>query len=203
LLARTGQDLLDELYPLLGASGSADLEFWTVAQLLEWLNRALARLARSAAVIVDRDTSVTVVGGTAQYSLPTPHLSTIHVSLGGTPLRAATPAELAALSATWTTDAGAVERYWHGGLGLATIGLWRKPFAGGTLAIIEHELPDTVTTGSVLPLPDPLADYAFLSALAEAREVESDGAMPETAAIARELASLYESMARDYWGVSQ
>ena len=52
-------------------------------------------------------------------------------------------------------------------------------------------------------MPEPVADFAFFYALAEARAIESDGVMPETAAIARQLASLIEQIARDYWGVAQ
>jgi len=202
--AAAAQDLLDELYPLLGASGSADLDFWTQAQLLAWLNAGLARLARSAALFVERDTSISVAGGTAQYSLPTPHLSTLHVSLGKALLRPASAAELEALSATWQTDAGTPARYWQdSGLGTATIGLYPKPIASGTLAVIEHELADALEAGDSLPLPDPLGDYAFFYALAEARAIESDGAMPETAETCRQLCGLVESMARDHWGVAQ
>ncbi len=202
--ASTAQDQLDQLYPLLAASGSADLDFWTDAQLLAWLNAGLARLARSAAVFVERDTSITVAAGTASYTLPTPHLSTLHVSLGGSLLRPVSAAELEALSATWQTDVGTPTRYWQdSGLGTASIGLYPKPIATGTLAVVEHELPDTLTAGSSLPLPEPLADFAFFYALAEARAIESDGAMPETAEICRQLASFIEQMARDYWGVAQ
>jgi hypothetical protein len=202
--AALAQDLLDELYPLLGASASADLDFWTDAQLLAWLNAGLSRLARSAAVFVKRNTSISVEAGTAQYSLATSHLSTLHVSLDGALLRPATAAELEALSAMWQADVGTPARYWQdSGLGTATIGLYRKPIASGTLAVIEHEVPDAVEAGDPLPLPDPLGDYAFFYALAEARSIESDGAMPETAEICRQVCGLIEAMARDYWGVSQ
>jgi len=202
--AETAQDLLDELYPLLGASGSADLDFWSDAQLLGWLNAGLARLARTAALFVERDTSITVEAGRAQYSLPTPHLSTLHVSLGAVLLRPASAAELEALSATWQTDRGTPARYWQdSGLGTASIGLYPKPTAGGTLAVIEHEVPDTLPAGDPLPLPEPLSDYGFFYILAEARAIESDGAMPETAEICRQLYGLIEEIAGDYWGMTQ
>lgn len=202
--AATAQDQLDELYPMLAASSAVDLDFWSDAQLLEWINQGLARLSRSAAVIVDRDTSISVAAGTASYSLPTSHLSTMHVSLGGAMLRPASVAELQALSATWTVDASTPTRYWQGpGLGVSTIGLYPLPIASGTLAVIEHELADDLTASSTLPLPEPLADFAWFYTLAEARAVESDGAMPETSQVCRELAGLIEQMARDYWGVSQ
>jgi len=202
--AAAAQELLDELYPLLGAGGAADLDFWTETQLLAWINAGLARLARSAALFVKRDTSISVEAGTAQYSLATSHLSTLHVSLAGLLLRPASAAELEALSATWQATTGTPTRYWQAsGLGMDAIGLHPKPIAGGTLAVIEHELPDTVAAGGSLPLPDPVADYAFFYALAEARAIESDGAMPETAETCRQLCGLIEGMARDYWGVAQ
>jgi len=202
--AQSAQDLLDQMYPLLGASEASDLDFWTDAQLLAWINAGMASLARSAAVFVGRDISISVEAGMASYALPTHHLSTLHVSLGGSLLRPASVAELDALSATWQAATGTPARYWQApGLGLGTIGLYPNPAASGTLAVIEHELPDTLAAGNPLPLPDPLADYAFFYALAEARAIESDGAMPETAEACRQLCGLIEQIARDYWGVAQ
>jgi hypothetical protein len=202
--ATTAQAVLDELYPMLAAESSADLEHWTDAQLLEWVNAGLEKLARRAAVFAERDASTSVLSGTATYSLPTRHLSSVHVSLGSSPLRPATPEELAALSATWQADARTPERYWQaGGLDTATIGLYPLPIASGTLAVVHRQYPAAIAAGGDVPLPDALGDYLWFYALGQARGAESDAAMPEVAAICDQVASLYERVAREMWGVSQ
>lgn len=202
-LERSAGDLRSELYGLLAASSASDLVFWTDAELLGWINEGLARLARRIAVFVDRDVTTSVVGGTAPYTLPTAHLSTIHVSLGTTRLRPVNVSEVEALSSTWQADSGTPTRYLQDGSGVSTIRLYKKPVASGTLAIVEHELPDTVTATSELPLPDPVSDYLTFFVLGEARRRESDGAMPEIAQFCDSMCGLYEQVFRSYWGEPQ
>lgn len=202
--ARTAGDLRSELYPYLGAIDAAGLEFWTEAELLAWLNSGFERLARKTGVFVERDATTTVTGGNPSYPLPTRHLSTIHVSLGTVRLRAANRAELEARDVSWKTSAATPSHYLQDhGAGLASIRLYKKPVASGTLAIVQHVTPTALAAGDPLPLPDPLADYAFFVALAEARRRESDAAMPEVAAFCDELLGLYEHVCREYWGIPQ
>jgi hypothetical protein len=202
-LERTAGDLRSELYGLLAASGSSDLVFWTDTELLEWINEGLARLARRIGVFVERDATTSVVGGTASYTLPTPHLSTIHVSLGTARLRPINVSEVEALSSTWLADAGTPTRYLQDGAGVANIRLYKKSITSGTLAIVEHELPDTVTATTELPLPDLASDYLTFFTLGEARRRESDAAMPEIAQFCESICGLYEQVFRSYWGEPQ
>jgi hypothetical protein len=202
-LAPTAADLRAELYPYLNSRDAADLEYWTEAELLAWLNAGADRLARRVAALVERDTNITVVAGTSTYTLPARHLTTIHVSVGGAVLRAGSRAELEALDSTWKTASGALSHYLQDhGAGLASIRLYKIPAAGGTLAIVEAVTPAALASTADLTLPDELADYAFLYALGEARRRESDGAMPEVALACDQLMGLYEQVAREYWGAS-
>jgi len=202
--ASTSTDLLGRIYPLLGATSALDLEFWTDAELLVWVNAGFQRLARMSGVFVERDATITVVNGTASYALPTKNISTIHVALDGARLRPASARELEAYSATWTTD-NATPTHYLQDYGTATpyITLWKKPIAGGTLAIVEHEYPTTITAGATLPAPDVISDYVLFYTLGEARRKESDAAMPEVAAFCDSIKQLYEEACISYWGVAQ
>jgi hypothetical protein len=201
--AKSAQDLLNELYPLLGASSASDLVHWTDAELLQWANDGLKRLARRTGVFVERGT-VSVSSGTAAYTLPTRHLSSIHVSLDAAHLRPSTVAELEALSTTWITDSDTPDRYVQNqGTGVEAIRLYAEPDAGGTLAVVHHQYPAEVTAAGSLPLPEPVADYLFFYGLGEARRKESDGAMPEVSELSDGLLALYEQVCQSYWGVAQ
>jgi hypothetical protein len=200
-LATTAGDLREDLYPFLNVQDAADLEDWTDAELLLWLNQGFERLARKAQVFTERAT-VSVTSGSATYSLPARHLGTIHVSLGGSPLRAASRAELDALDDDWKTSAGTVTHYLQdAGAGLGSIRLYKEPQANGTLALIRTFTPAAITAGTATALPDILADHAFVHALGEARRREGDSAMPETAEVCDQLRGVYEQLAREYWGV--
>lgn len=203
-LPRTAGDLRTELYPYLGSSDAAGLEFWTDAELLAWINSGFERLSRKTGVFVERDTSISVAIGTAAYSLPSDHISTIHVSLGTAPIRASNRAELEARDATWKTTAATPTHYLQDhGAGLASIRLYPTPVATGTLNLVQHYRPATLTATSNIPVPEPIEDYAFFVALAEARRRESDASMPEVAGACDEILNLYETVCREYWGVPQ
>jgi hypothetical protein len=200
--ATTAGDLRLELYPYLNSESAADLEHWTDAELLAWLNRGFERLCRKAAVKVERDTSIAVINGTSTYALPARHLGTIHVSLDGSAVRATSQAELDARDSAWKTAEGEVTHYLQDhGAGLLSIRLYKEPQANGTLAVIRSAIPAELAAGSDLTLPDILADYGFAYAIAEARKREGDAAMPEVADVCDQLLAAYEYVSREYWGV--
>jgi len=201
--AATAQNLTDQLLPLLGASTTADLVFWTEAELLQWINEGLKKLGRTVAIFVERRTA-SVSGGDPTYTLDARHVASLHVSLGNALLRPANVRELEGLSATWLTDSGTPERYLQDhGAGMDEIRLYKSPTAGGTLAIVEREAPSDIVITADLPLPDPVSDFLLFFALAEARRKESDGAMPEVAAVCDQVLALYEGTLLEYWGVAQ
>lgn len=104
-LARTLADWLAEVYACLNAEDATNLIHWTEAELIEWANQGQWDLARRFGMWVERDATTTTMHEVATYTLPTRHLSTIHVTLARRSLRAASVRELEALSATWSTDA--------------------------------------------------------------------------------------------------
>jgi hypothetical protein len=200
--AKDGQALIDELFPLLNATSSADLKHWTEAELLQWINEGTKRLGRTIALFVERRTT-SVTGGTAAYTLATGHVSSVHVSLGNALLRPLNVREVEGLSATWLTDSGTPERYLQDhGTGVEAIRLYKTPTAGGTLAVVEREWPAEITASEDLPLPDVLSDYLLLYTLGEARRKESDGAMPEVSALTDQLLGIYDRVFEEYWGVA-
>lgn len=204
-LARTLADWLAEVYPCLNADDAASLIHWTEAELIEWANQGQRDLARRFSMWVERDTTNTTADGTASYTLPTRHLSTIHVTLGGASLRAASVRELEALSAAWTTDdctgAAVPSHYCQDVAGTTAIRLYKIPGTVATLAILHHEYPADLASGSNPDMPDPVADWLFFRMVAEARAKESDGSMPEAAKFCRDVMGVYESAFAGYWGV--
>ncbi len=201
---RTVGDLLNALYPLLNAESAADLAYWSTDELIDWINEGLKRLARRAAVFIDRDVSVTLSVGTSDYALPARHLSTLHASVDGGSLRPANVREIEARSASWLADIGAATHYLHDfGAGLDTVRLYPTPTSGVTLGLIEHEYAADLSAASTIPLPAPVSDYLLFCALAEARRRESDGAMPEVADVCDGLLGLYEQLCESYWGSTQ
>ena len=208
--AVTGLNLagaIADLYPALNASGTADLVFWTEAELYEWADEAAKRLARVQGGFVERDSSTTLVVGTHTYTLPARHLSTIHVSLGTRSLRPATVQELEAKDNAWVETAHATVSHWLGdAAGTESARLYPKPAAGaaGAVAVVFHRHPSAVEVGSaVVKAPLCLRDYWAFHVLGEARGREGKAAMPEVSEWCREMTALYERVCREYWGGAQ
>jgi hypothetical protein len=196
--------VIEDLIPSLGGSAYADLVFWDEQELYQFADEVAQRLARNTGLFVVRDASTTVEAGTAVYNLPARHLSTIHASLGGAALRESSVEELEALDSVWRATARAPERITRGELGLTQLRLYPKPVAGGTLALIFHRYPATITPENRwLSAPLVLADYFTFGILAEARRKESEAAMPEVAAHLDERLALMEEVIRSYWGSAQ
>ncbi len=168
-------------------------------------------MARETGAFVLRDTSTNVVAGTGVYALPTRHLSTIHASIAGRCLDATNAQELEARDASWPdTTAPAVQpypkRYCHDTDGMEQIRVYPKPNTGGggVLALVMHQYPATVSeANSVVETPAPLREYFTFAALAEARNKESKGAMPEVGAWFQQMADLMLMAAKDYYGGAQ
>ena len=192
-------DLLAPLH-----SGSvADLVFWTECELIQWIDAALKKLARTAGIFVGRSIDVATTIGDSTYSLPAQHLSTIHASYNGKPLRPTSSGELAARDASYASRAGTPARWFQDTLGLAEIGVAPVPNAIAALWVIYHGWPRTIDcakTQTTIPLPGVLEPYVELSVIAEAYSKEGDAHAPDIASAARSIMSLYEKAALDYWG---
>jgi hypothetical protein len=194
--------ILADVWPALNATDAADAIWWTEAELVSYANQGLSRLARERGLIVERRT-IAVSNGTSSYTLPARHLSTLAATVDGAALRPATLADLEARDAAWrTTPQGAGEPLTHylQDSGLDLIRLYPIPAAAATLAALVRETSATLAAGDAVPLPDCAADWLFFEVLRQARQKESDGAMPEIAEFAGEMCGLYERIFGEFAG---
>lgn len=203
--ARTLADWLTEVYACLNAADAATLIHWTEAEIIEWANEGQRDLARRFAMWVERDATTATADATASYTLPSRHLSTIHVTLAGNSLRAASVRELEALSATWTNDActGVQTPTWYcqDVTGTTSIRLYKIPNSELVLAVLYHEYPADLVAGTAPDMPDAAADWLWFRMVAETRAKESDGSMPEATKFCRDVQGIYERAFVTYWGV--
>lgn len=207
-----GGSLIDEsvivaaMLPALHADTIAHLIFWLESELIEWIDAAVKKLARTAGVFIGRSIGTNTVIGTGTYAVPSDHLSTIHASFNTSPLREASAGDLDAQNPAYLTAQGTPKRWFQDKLGLSTIGYAPVPDSVHATWLIYHGLPQTVDAAKVhttIPLPWVLEDYVELSVLAEAYSKEGDGYAPDIAATARQIAGIYEAAAVGYWGTAE
>lgn len=203
-------NVLGHIYPMLHATGSADLVFTTDAELTRFLNDHARRLAETYGILVVRDvTTITLIAGQQVYDLPEDHLSTLHVAVGGNKLVAYSVDELEALDDSFETTAATaqnpVARFFEDKKGFNQIGFHPVPSAasgvGETVEIIYHRYQCEISQGIEGSLP--VVDYLEIQAIGEAYARESDFKMPEVAQAAVQLASVYQAAMMHYWGSSQ
>ncbi len=202
--AAAGADIgraIERLLPTLGAYSTSELVYWTEDELYEHANDALKTLAVVTGMFAERDGSISVQIGTAQYNLPARNLFTVHAALDSTPLRPAGVQELESLSDSWETESGAPERYVLDFSGVDILRLYPVPTNSGTLYLVERVYPSEVSQAShVLNAPRVVEDYVWWAVLRRAHMKEGDGAMPEVAAFAMQPIEWMERMFRHYWG---
>lgn len=202
-------DLLDCLYPRLHATEAASLVWWTEADLRTWGNEALQQLGRQALLFVRRDTGTLTVQSQREYTLPTRHLSTIHVTYNDEPLQPTDRSDIDALNAGADAAACATgespTRWYEDTLGVhAAIGLFPTPYDAEIVAIIFSQAPELlVSTASTVPIPRCMAAFVEDWILGEAWQNDSDFAMPELAAHFRQKREMYLQLFRAYWGPKQ
>lgn len=197
--------ITDFLLPVLHSDSYVNLVFWTECELIQWVDAAVKRLARMIGLFVGRSIDTNTANGTATYSLPSQHISTLHVSYNATPLRAANTAELEARDPSYATTVAQPERWYQDTLGAATIGLAPVANAVAALWIIYHGWPQTVDCGlshTTIPLPWCLEGAIELYVIAQAYSKEGDAYAPDIAKQAANLADLYEQTALAYWGAA-
>ncbi len=192
-------DLLPEVYPALGSADGSDLVFWTTGALSRFAYDAGDSLARRVPFMALR-TTLSVVAGTAEYSLPARHVGTIHVSVAGYSLRPTSVEELDALDDDWRTYEDYSERYIEGLGGEKKVRLHPKPIvtATGHIAYTEHPSDDSTT----LAVPHALKEYFRLAIIAGARGSGDKGSMPEVAAWCTRVMGLMEQVAAGYWSAA-
>lgn len=197
------QVIIDELLPALHSDSRANLTFWGEADLIQWIDEAVKRLARVAMMFVERNASITTAPGTATYSLPARHLATVHVSYGSAALRPSTMLEMEARDPAFQATAGAPSHWYEQNLGMATVGVAKVPAASASLPVIMSAAPpdvDVAKSNTTVEAPGPVSGYLAFSVLAAAYGRESETEQPDLAKHAAARMSLYEQLFTKYYG---
>jgi len=198
------QEVITDLLPSLHSDSRAHLNFWSEADLIQWIDEALKRLARTAMLFVERDTSTATAAGTATYPLPARHLASLHISYGSSPLRPAAMVELEARDEGFQNTIGAPDHWYEDKLGMATVGVAPvPPDSAVTLAIIMSCVPpevDAAKVNTLVQAPAPLKGYLAFSVLGEAYGRESETEQPDLAKHCRARVQLYEQILQRYYG---
>lgn len=207
--------LISNCLPGLHASSAADLIAWTDAKLTIRFADALKRLAQDFGVFVVRDVAIVLVQGTAVYSAPARHISTLHIAIleSGRPLIPSSTKEMELKSGTFaTTQAAAATpiRYWYSDKsGVNKIGLVPVPGVadvGNHLDIIYHRYQcdlDAAHTVVDIQAPKFVGDWAEAVVNSECYGEESDLQIPESAQSYKQWAMLYEQVMSSLWGGAQ
>lgn len=202
--------LISNLLGPLHSDSTANLCFWTDAELTRFFDETLKKHARMHGVFVVRDTSsITLVQGTAVYSAPARHLDTLHVALDGAPLIASSSSELEVLDDAYKTTQGTPQYWYSDKEGQNKIGFYPVPnlaAAGKHPEIIFHQYQpelDEAHINTTIAVPAPMGDYLEAVVLGECYGKESDARLPETSAAMKQLAKLYERIIEGLYGVAQ
>lgn len=201
--------IISNLLPRLHASSTANLVHWTNGELTAFGDESIKRLGREVGVFLARGT-ISLSNGTAQYSLPSRHVSTVRVTHNGIPLIPSSTDELEYLNSAYLTTTGTPTHFYQDKQGFAKISFYPVPntaAAALTLSITYHEWPAELDSGGAnvtIPGPLPIAgDYIQARVHAEAVGKESDGAIPEVAAFLNQKLEMLQVIIADYWGAAQ
>jgi hypothetical protein len=203
-------DSINDLWFRLGFTDQTDLAdgngFVTIPELYQYIDDRVRVLARISSVFLTYDSSIEVASGTATYALPAGHVFTegawLLYSGSLQLLRLSTVGQLFALDAAWSAAApGPPRRLSLDAAGANNCVLYPNPSADAVLAQVLQAAPPTVAAGaSVLPLSPVLQDYFSDAAIAGARSMESDSAMPEIGEHLRARMALYEAVIEHLFG---
>ncbi len=184
---------------------------WSKTELIAFVDEYLKRLGRICGVFIARSTAFTIVAGTATYSLPTRHISTIRATWVGASLTPSSTDELELLDSDYLTTQGTPLYWYQDKIGIGKIGLYPVPNAAMALlvtplAVLYHEYPadvDAAEVNMVLPMPTPVMEVVQAKMLAEAFGKESDGAIPEVAQHLTKRLDMMEQLLTEYYGASR
>lgn len=192
-----------DVVPTLNASSVSDLIFWTEDQLYEWGNQAAKQLAELGCLVF-ADSSVSVVAGTAEYSLPAYHIATLYAYAGDRVLLPMNVDELDALDSDWTNTLGTALKNFLLTEGLEKVTVYPTLYSGhsATLTLIcqKHLAEISSSANYVLSIPEPLREYFVLAILAAARGHEGDGRMPDVTEAAGAIMGIIGQTAAELWG---
>jgi|GEM_PF-2520555 hypothetical protein len=197
--------VLDGLLPTLHADNFADLTFWSKADLIEWCDEGLKRLARLAAWNVEQNSSITTKNGVASYPLPERQDATLYVSLGNpgvTPLRPAAMIELEARDSTFMTDTGTPDHWYEDGQG-DNVGLTPVPTTAGAVTLVMSAWPvalDAAQVNTLVQAPAAFAGYLTFYVLGQCYSKEGPVEMSDVAAHCASRCQMYEALFIHYFG---
>lgn len=187
---------LEQIHPLLNASGWGDLGFWTEAELFEYAQRAAERTAQTVFGPVAWSSTNTAV---ASVALPANHVKTLAVFFSGSRLMQMDGWEFDGSGGGPAED----PTWWvEDQRGTAAGEIVAAPNAPGDLQLFYRSLFEPIDTGTVtITGPQVIADSIAFEVLAVARSRESEGAMLEVEAAALQRASLYRQIFKNLWGM--
>lgn len=197
--------VITQLLPTLHADSTADLSYWLLRDLVNWMDEGVKRLARVAAWNVELDTSITTANAVRAYALPERQDATLYVSLGNppvTPLRPASMIELEARNATFMADAGTPDHWYEDGQG-DNVALTPVPTAATAITLVISAWPpalDTAQVNTLVQAPAALAGYLTFYVIEKCFGRESESEMPDVSAHAHERCQLYEQLFTHYFG---
>lgn len=188
--------------PDLYSDSYANLVFWSQSELSTFVDQALKRLSRMSPLFVLRSTSISTANGTATYTLPTRHIATLRVTVAGVPQVASSLHELGMLDATPETTSGSPTRFYQDKITQDKIGFYKVPTGVATVGLTYAEYHEDLDQAgnTTIAAPNVLCDYIETSALAEAKNKESDGATPEVSQHLAQHIGLIDAVIKDLWG---
>jgi len=199
--------VITDVLPALHAADTADLYWWQLTDLIEFMDEGLKRLAWKAGVFVKRSTSTVSAVGRPTYPLPGDHVAVLHVSYGTSPLRPAGTLELEARDSNYQSTAGTPDHWYLDQIGDYTMGLAPVPnHAGDTVPIIytaqSAELDDA-QENTLVTAPEPLKGYLAMCILAGAYGREGEMEMQDLAQHCKGRIAMYEAMMAEYYGMGE
>jgi hypothetical protein len=178
----------------------------TLTELYQFADDAGKRLSFTAGVFAVLDTSISVLAGTAAYSLPASHVFTLFAWIAGQApqiLSMSSVGQLFALDANWPTTTGDPTRASFDASAVGVVTLYPQPISAGTLDQICQEFPAIASGSSTVALSPVMQDFFTYALLSASRGKESDYGMPEIAAHAKARMDMYDQVAQHLWGPGQ
>ena len=195
-----------DVFPALNAADAAGLDFWTEAQLYEFLDAAVKRLTRLRCLVLHDGTTVTVSAGTTEGNYPSLHIATMYVAAGDLWLEPTNQQEMDAYDNDWRTTKGNALSHWLSYPGLEKLTTYPDLYSGTAVLrlIYQSYFADVSKTANyTVSIPTVIRDWLFLQVIADARDAETEGKAREIASTVRGVADQIGSIIRGYWGQEQ
>lgn len=205
--------ILNDLYIYLHATSSADVVWFTDAELTILCNDHFRHLTQNTGLNVQRDdTTIELVDGSSLYDLPADYLSGLEFAFNGLPLRPGSTYELERYDPTLTqpsTPQFPMKWWYTDKEGVGVVGFFPVPGVneeGLNVEVIFHEVIcniDVAHTVTTIPLPAVFGDWAEFQVAADCYGIESPLRAVDIAQGMMGMATLYFDVFQKYWGTAQ